>query len=204
VIIIIIILISEISNFFPRFETGTFQEALDKSRDQNKFLLIYLHSPYHEYTKYFLSDVLCKEDVATYMNENFVLWGQSINTLEGLKFFNRYSISTFPFMALICLINKTPQFTGVLQSLGFNNHISLRNGVNFLHHWQGEFDGVVLVDYLSSIIEQYDVVLEAIKRDKEDQIINRTLMQEQDRAYLDSIKADEEKKRKKKKKKKKF
>jgi len=174
-----------------RFVHGPFQTAQDKAREQNKFLFVYLHSDVHQDTDRFCR-VLCSDAITSFLNEHFIIWGESIFTVEGLKFFNKYSLSSFPFIGVLVNINNTPNFEKHLVQLGYNNP-QFRAGINFLLVENGFIDEEKLLELLSKVIEQYDVILQATALDRNDQHNNSLLIKDQNDAYEESLRADQEK-----------
>ncbi len=57
------------------------------------FLLVYVHSRMHDDTESFLRNVLCKQDIKDFIDENFVCYLGSINKPEAFSFVQTLGIT---------------------------------------------------------------------------------------------------------------
>jgi len=160
----------------PRFLEGTFQSAMSKAKSDFKFLVVYLHSPLHQDTDQFCRDTLCTELITEFLGENFLVWGAKVNSTEGYKSSNLLSASTFPFMAVVC-----------------NNSVG---GITVCDRIEGLASGMTAENVmlrLSTVLEHHGPTLLQARLDFEERDLNRRIREEQDKAYQESLRADEAK-----------
>jgi FAS-associated factor 2 len=94
----------------PEFFEGSYVRAVAHAHQQQKFLLVYLHSPIHEDTQLFCSNFLCSPAVRQYLDENVVLWGGSVHQAEAYNLSNVLKAARFPFLALLaCQSSRSVQ-----------------------------------------------------------------------------------------------
>lgn len=89
------------STMRPNFVAQGFMDALQRSRQEFKLMFVYLHSPDHPDTLDFCNRCLCSEDLAQFVNENFVSWGGNIKRAEGFKMSGSLKASRYPFCAVV-------------------------------------------------------------------------------------------------------
>lgn len=87
----------------PVFYQGTFSQVLNDAKRELRFLLVYLHSIDAIDTERFCKETLANPDVTRYINQNFLFWGCSIKSDEGLKSSNAVKASHYPFLAVLVL-----------------------------------------------------------------------------------------------------
>jgi FAS-associated factor 2 len=98
------------------FFEGSYVRAVAHAHQQQKFLLVYLHSPIHEDTQPFFSNVLCSPAVQQYLDENVVLWGGSVHQAEAYNLSNVLKAARFPFLALLaCQSSRSVQLLERIQ-----------------------------------------------------------------------------------------
>lgn len=76
-------------------------EALRLSAEQNKFLVIFLYSPFHPHCEQFLRETLSADDVISFIDNYLLLYGVSVVTHEGYSLFRDMQACGFPFLALV-------------------------------------------------------------------------------------------------------
>eukprot|EP00252_Welwitschia_mirabilis_P025066 TRINITY_DN7693_c0_g2_i1.p1 TRINITY_DN7693_c0_g2~~TRINITY_DN7693_c0_g2_i1.p1 ORF type:complete len:495 (+),score=96.03 TRINITY_DN7693_c0_g2_i1:330-1814(+) len=160
----------EYGSFHPNFQNSGFMDALRTSRQEFKFLFVYLHSPDHPNTPLFCRDTLCSESVVEFLNENFVVWGGNVRTSEGFRMSNSLKASTFPFCAIVMSAN--------------NQRIAL------LQQVEGPKSPAELLSLLQRVIEESGATLVAARIEEEERRHNRRLREEQDAAYQAALEAD--------------
>uniref|UniRef100_A0A0N4ZKL0 UBX domain-containing protein n=1 Tax=Parastrongyloides trichosuri TaxID=131310 RepID=A0A0N4ZKL0_PARTI len=116
--------IKEFSEKYDRTRTvpfinNTYNEAVKISRNELKFLLIYLHSPSHQSTDTFCKNVLTNEIFIKYLKDNnILLWGASVKTSEGYKVAMALRENVFPYLGVIAMKEQkmvlVQRITGVL------------------------------------------------------------------------------------------
>ncbi|KAK4761516.1 hypothetical protein SAY87_029400 [Trapa incisa] len=162
----------------PNFVSEGFMDALQRSRDAYKLLFLYLHSPDHPDTPVFCERTLCNEEVAAFVNDNFVPWGGSIRASEGFKMSNSLKASRFPFCAVIMA--------------AANQRIAL------LQQVEGPKTPVEMLMFLQAVFEESAPVLDSARRDAEERINNMRLREEQNAAYRAALEVDQAKERRRK------
>eukprot|EP00128_Syssomonas_multiformis_P015015 Colp12_sorted_trinity150504_noHs@31422 len=87
----------------PNVFVGDYAQAVRKAQNELRFLLVYIHAPEHSDTQDFLRNTLCSESVSSFINDNFLFWGSTLNGPEGFKVAERLQAVVFPFLAVIVL-----------------------------------------------------------------------------------------------------
>lgn len=145
----------------PNFVSDGFTEAVQRSRREFKLLFVYLHSPEHPDTPAFCTETLCSEIISSFINENFVAWGDSIMANGGLKMSKSLKASRFPFWAVI------------MAAAG--------QSISLLRQFEGPATPEEMLTELQSVLEESVPVFVAARLDTEERR-NNTLTEEQDAA----------------------
>ena len=77
------------------------REALRFAARQAKLLLVYLHSPTHQESELFCSQVLTAPEVTSYVNENFVAWGGCVRNGDAHALAEGVNVTSFPYVSLL-------------------------------------------------------------------------------------------------------
>ncbi|CAG9812442.1 unnamed protein product [Phaedon cochleariae] len=160
----------------PVFYQGTFPQVLNDAKRELRFLLVYLHNSNAIDTEKFCRDTLSNPDVVRYVNQNFLFWGCSINSKEGSRTLNAVKANHYPFLAVLVLKDNRMTIVGRLE---------------------GYSDPGLFVQRLSSVVNEYEINLVSARADRFEASINRSLRSQQDEAFLESLRADQEKERRK-------
>ncbi|XP_015789758.1 FAS-associated factor 2 [Tetranychus urticae] len=161
----------------PVFYRGTYEQALSDAKKELKFLLIYLHSEHHRDTHDFCTNVLSHQLVINYINRNKLLfWGCSVDSREGYRVSVLLRASTTPFLALFALKD---------------------NRMNVVRTFFGPTSVERLLSNIQQAIEENEGSLIAARLERQERTMNQRLREEQDVAYMESLRADQEKDRKK-------
>jgi FAS-associated factor 2 len=176
---------------------GSFQDALKQAKDEFKFLVVYLHSGYHDDTPRFLRESLCTELVASILDEDFLFWGGDVRSAEGMRSTYELGVTAFPFLGIICSINTTGMMQDSLKQLGYGVP---KSGRILLTSWSTMEDPALssssaLAAALGTFIESHSPLLVAAKAERTQVTTNRSIIEEQNQAYLESLRQDEEKSR---------
>jgi hypothetical protein len=102
------------------FYRGSYERAVATAWERSSFLLVYLHSPLHEDSEFFVNNILCHTDTFsrlfsmnfqgedpanTFSNSSsgggIVLWGGRIWDAEPYALSAQLSVSAFPFVAVL-------------------------------------------------------------------------------------------------------
>lgn len=84
-----------------RFENGTFQEALEKAKKENKLLFIDCYTSWCGPCKMLARDVFTNNAVADYFNERFISLKVDCEEGEGPELRKRFGVSSYPTMIFI-------------------------------------------------------------------------------------------------------
>jgi len=163
-------------NTHPNFIQGSFLQAAQQAKREFKFLVVYLHSSMHHETASFCSETLCTEVISEFLNENFLSWGANVNNAEGYKTSNVLGASSYPFIAVVT-----------------HNTIG---GMTILDRIEGNIQAEPLMLRLSIILENHGPTLLQAKFEHEERETNRRIREEQDSAYNQALKEDQERQRK--------
>jgi FAS-associated factor 2 len=162
----------------PNFFIGSFQQLCNKAKNEFKFMIIYIHSPLHQDTDKFCREILCTQLISDFFNENFLCWGGNINFSDVYKVNNTLSVSTYPFMAVL-----------------YNNPIE---GIIILERIEGLINPEQLLLKLTEVLEIHGPTLANAWQEFNERERNRKIIEEQDMAFLQSLKEDQEKEMKEK------
>ncbi|PIK58140.1 putative FAS-associated factor 2 [Apostichopus japonicus] len=160
----------------PNFYLGTYSQALNDAKRDLKYVLVYLHSNEHQDTDHFCRTTLANDDVTNFVNEHMIFWAASVDTPEGYRVSRALKENTYPFLALIVLRNS--KLTVVLKI-------------------EGPIEPEDLVAKLTRGMRDNEGYLVAARQERADISLSQNLRQEQDEAYRESLRQDEEKEKKK-------
>ncbi|KAI1300187.1 FAS-associated factor 2-B [Halotydeus destructor] len=181
---------SDVSNFIakfkekygtnhPAFFQGTYNQALLEAKKNLTFLVVYLHSEHNQDTDEFCSDVLTHPEVVSYIQRNNILfWGCPISAAEGYRVSVALKGFTYPFLGLI--------------GLKENHRMVL------VRKFEGSTTVERLLSQLQQGIDENEAAFVVARLDKQERDMNQLIRTEQDEAYQESLKADQEKERKRK------
>jgi len=160
----------------PIFYRGTYYQAVNDAKQDLKFLLIYLHGEDHQDTDEFCSTVLSNPEVVNFVNTSFLFWGCSVNSPEGYRVSQALRENTYPFLAIIVL---------------------RENRMTVVARLEGPTEPTVLMRRLELIMSDNEASLIAVRHDRHERSVTQTIRQQQDEAYQESLRADQEKEKKK-------
>lgn len=107
----------------PALYEGSYVRAVAHANQQQKLLLVYLHSPIHEDTQLFCGQVLCSPAVREYLDEHLVVWGGSVHQAEAYNLSNVLKATRFPFLALLaCQSSRSVQLLERIQGASAGAH----------------------------------------------------------------------------------
>ena len=78
------------------FEKGSFEEALDKAKKENKVIFMDCYTQWCRPCKHLAKYVFTQEKVGTLFNENFVNVKMDMETKEGKPLMEKYNVQGFP------------------------------------------------------------------------------------------------------------
>lgn len=107
---------SNFGNQHPRFHIGSYQSAVAAAFQQSKFLVVYLHSPIHDDTNKFCTQLLSSDPFINMMEQNAVVWAGRVWDPEAYSLSSQLGASAFPFVALLmCQSNRSVQIVDRIQ-----------------------------------------------------------------------------------------
>ena len=160
----------------PTFYQGSYSQAIEDAKKELRFLLVYLHSSEHSDTEKFCRLTLANEAFQDYVNGNMLFWAVDVQSREGYRVSCALRETTYPFMAVVCLVDNRMMVVGRLQ---------------------GAMDVDSCMARLAQTMNDNEPALVAARAERAERSFNQTLRAEQDAAYLESLRADQEKERRK-------
>ncbi|KAI8764604.1 FAS-associated factor 2-like isoform X1 [Biomphalaria glabrata] len=161
----------------PAFYQGTYSQALNDAKKELRFLLVYLHCDEHQNTDQFCRDIVCSQVFRNYVNGHLLFWACNTSSPEGYSVSQALKEHAYPFLALIVLRD---------------------NKMSVVARIEGRITSALeLVARLEQVIAENESSLVAARADRAERSFNQTLRQQQDEAYLESLKADQEKEKRK-------
>lgn len=161
----------------PVFYQGTYSQALNDAKKELRYLLVYLHSEEHQNTEMFCREVLCSEEFINFVNAQLLFWACNTTSPEGYRVSQALRENAYPFLAVIVLRD---------------------NKMSVVARIEGNVTGATeLISRLEQVMADNEASLVAARAERAERSFNQSLRQEQDEAYLESLRADQEKERKK-------
>lgn len=74
---------------------------------------------------------------SSFLEDNFIVWGASVLSEEGLKLSHTLGAATFPFFAILCHFSNTTSINQQLLSMGYDTNRFTRSKAILLHTLQG-------------------------------------------------------------------
>ncbi|XP_036702360.1 FAS-associated factor 2 isoform X4 [Lagenorhynchus albirostris] len=150
--------------------------ALNDAKRELRFLLVYLHGDDHQDSDEFCRTTLCAPEVISLINTRMLFWACSTNKPEGYRVSQALRENTYPFLAMIMLKDRRMTVVGRLEGL---------------------IQPDDLINQLTFIMDANQTYLVSERLEREERNQTQVLRQQQDEAYLASLRADQEKERKK-------
>lgn len=105
----------------PTFHENSYQSAVAQAFTSSKFLIVYLHSPMHEDTHNFCTQILCSPRLIQLANEYAVTWVGKIWDPEAYGLSGQLKVTSYPFVALlVCqsarMVQVAKKFEGIFRS----------------------------------------------------------------------------------------
>jgi len=162
----------------PEFYRGTYKQALLDIKDHHQFLIVILNSAEHDDTPDFCRNVLSSDTFINYVKDNnFVVWGGSVNESEGHKVNNVFGATTYPFVGLV----------------GYQRRRAI-----IAEKVEGLCPVEEVIDKINRKYQQLSVQLQAELAEEREREQSRIIRQEQESAYEESLRKDRERERKEK------
>ena len=155
----------------PEFFAGSYSQVLEEAKKELKFLLVYLHSEDHQDADRFCIDVLCNQELRSYISDNFIVWGCSVKYPEGQRVSEALRESTYPFLAVIVLRQHRMVVVG---------------------RQEGYIQPQPLVAWLEQTVREYESFIVAARVDRDERNFNREIRSEQDAIFAETLRKDQE------------
>ncbi|ORX45724.1 UBX-domain-containing protein [Hesseltinella vesiculosa] len=163
----------------PPFYQEGYTQALEQAKRDLQFLLVILQSDEHDDTKPFCENTLTSDDLHSFIQtKNILVWAGNVNQVEAYQVSCTLQASTYPFMAVIAL-----------QSVGSSQKMTV------VDRLEGPIAPEPLMERLDTIMQRHGAALNRLKQEREHREMERQLREDQDRAYRESLLADQEKDR---------
>lgn len=173
----------------PDFYMGSLEEAIQQCRELKKFLVVYLHSEMHQDSANFVEKVLCTEAITAVLNRNFVVWAGDISMAGAYMVSLKLHVDGFPALCVFCPSNFVPRtHMAVLNEARIHLPYDLYKFVDTCNNT----DADDVLQMLAGVVEQYGGWISAVERQVREAQANRQLMEDQDAAYNEAVRADEE------------
>uniref|UniRef100_A0A0E0B4H7 UBX domain-containing protein n=1 Tax=Oryza glumipatula TaxID=40148 RepID=A0A0E0B4H7_9ORYZ len=176
----------------PFFYGCRLAEALGIARREGRLVFVYLHDAGgggNPYADQFCTGTLCSDVVVEFLDANFVSWGAVAGRGEGAAMVAALRPGSFPFCAVVSPVSD--------ESIVVEGPVSPSELVDIL---QRTIDEQRASSRQSWPDEQLAAAVRASRADEEERMrsVALRLRQEQDAAYLESLRKDQEKERSRK------
>lgn len=173
----------------PVFYQGTYAQALNDAKRELKFLLIYLHSESSSpqvqsgqeritETVNFCRNTLSNPEVIDYVNRNMLLWACDVSSPEGYRVSHSINARSYPLLVIIGLRD---------------------NKLTVMGRSEGDCTPDELLNRMQRVVGDNERWLNAARHERLERSMTQTLRAQQDVAYEESLKADQEKERQRQK-----
>lgn len=168
------------------FYQGTYAQALNDAKRELKFLLIYLHSEASSpqiqsgqqritETVNFCRNTLSNRDVIDFINRNMLFWACDVSSPEGYRVSHSINARSYPILVMIALRDNKMTVMGRLE---------------------GDCSPEELLTRMRRVVNDNDRWLNAARHERLERSMTQTLRAQQDVAYEESLRADQEKEKK--------
>lgn len=155
----------------PPFHRSSYMSAVANSFTGSRFVMVYLHSPIHEDSDKFCTDVLCSQTMQTFVETNQITtWVGKVWDTEAYGLSTQLQTAAYPFVAL--LVCQSDRVVEVAQRV------------------QGYVDETALVEKLNAGVSSFSAVIERNRAEANRRVEAVRLREQQDREYRESAEAD--------------
>ncbi|KAF9175246.1 hypothetical protein BGX21_006533 [Mortierella sp. AD011] len=166
----------------PNFYAGGYSAALNKAKNDLKFLVVYLHSDEHDATESFCKETLADSSLLSYLRTNeFLVWGGNVKETEGFQVATTLQTVRYPFIGLIALSQPTSGSSSTKMVL--------------IDRIEGPSTAEQIIQRLTQQVARQSAALERLRAERRERELAREIRQQQDDAYEQSLRADREKAR---------
>lgn len=161
----------------PEFYNGSYSQALELAKRELRFLVVYIHKNDDNNCMKLANETLTNQDLIGYFRDkNILFWACTRNLPEGRKAYKSVKANRCPSIAI--LVPKRYKMTIVTKIEGLIPAAQLLSG-------------------LRRVVESEEPELIVSRAEKEQRNQNQQIRQQQDEAFLESLKMDREKAKKK-------
>ncbi|KAL9650588.1 hypothetical protein ABK040_004804 [Willaertia magna] len=184
-----------VHNLLPNLFNGTYQQAINQCKNQDKLLLVYLHSPENDQTNEFLQEIFCKFEFIEFINNEFIVYANSIKEREGYIKSNEFGCTAFPFLCVVFPQDGKEywRMDGLnelkAQLLLNNNNVVNDNATIGVDRHLID----IVLTQLIEVHERLEAQLVVHRTTRQQREFERSAREEQDRAYEESLRKDREK-----------
>ncbi|KAI9259668.1 hypothetical protein BDA99DRAFT_513889 [Phascolomyces articulosus] len=166
----------------PEFYQGGYSQALENARRDLRFLLVVLQSDEHDDTEQFCRETLSSEELVDHMRQkNVLVWGGNVRESEAFQVSSTLQATTYPFLAIITLQSSTSSSGSLKMSV--------------VDRIEGPATPSTIIRRFDTVMQRHGGTLNRMRMERDQREMERRLRQEQDQAYRESLKADQEKER---------
>ncbi|KAG8057155.1 hypothetical protein GUJ93_ZPchr0002g23254 [Zizania palustris] len=176
----------------PFFYGCRFTEVLTIAQRECNLVFVYLHDPDHPYADPFCRRTLCSDVVVQFLDANFVSWGAVTGRGQGPGMVASLQPGSFPFCAVVAPVSN--ESITVLQQV--EGPVSPSELVEILQRTIDEQGAAFRRSWPD---EQLAAAVRASRAEEQDRMRSALrLRQEQDAAYHESLRKDQDKERSRK------
>ncbi|KAG0169788.1 hypothetical protein DFQ28_002643 [Apophysomyces sp. BC1034] len=167
------------------FFQGGYSQALETAKKELRFLLVVLQSDEHDDTDEFCRDTLTSTELIAFLHRHQILvWAGNVREAEAFQVSSTLQATAYPFLAIIALQVPSGTATPSTPKMSVVDRI------------EGLTSSASITRRLDAALERYGPALNRLRMEQDQRDLERRLRQEQDRAYNESLRADQEKERK--------
>ncbi|KAI9022241.1 hypothetical protein CLU79DRAFT_178167 [Phycomyces nitens] len=171
------------------FYQGSYTQALVTAQRDLQFALVILFSDEHDDTDSFCRNTLTSEHlIDTLQRMDFLVWVGNVSDPEAFQVSSVLQATTYPFIAALSF--PVPSNTSTT-----NNETTTPQSLNVVDRMEGLTAPEDIVRRLSVVHERHVPVYTRLRAERDRVELERRLRQEQERAYQESLWADQEKER---------
>ena len=160
----------------PQFAPETYSNVIARAKRELRFALIYIHSPKHRDTDRFCRSVIVTDRFRNFVtSENLIFWSCNSFFPDGYSASQAVSFSSYPFMFLVGLKNSK---------------------MVILKTFEGYQNLEATIARIKIAVDNNEVHLISARLDRETNLVNNLIRQQQDAALEESLRKDQEKERK--------
>ncbi|XP_031849459.1 fas-associated factor 2 [Nomia melanderi] len=158
----------------PVFYQGSYSQALSDAKQELRFLLVYLHKDEAQDIDQWCRNTLNNPEVVRFINIRTLFWACNVQSGEGYKVAEALRSGSYPFLAIIVLKDNRMTMVGRMEGTPFPSDV---------------------ISHLQAIIDHNEINLIQARQERAERSAAQSLRQQQDQAYEESLRADQEKDR---------